>query len=120
MCAVLVGVPYTDGEGWTAGMGFPVKSAWHAWWAAILSHYPPPCVTLPDCCRTYTSIEGNTNQGRRCCYLVRTMYVCVCVCVYVCVCAVAGYATGYDVSGQGSGSGSGNGSFEFVTVKVLA
>lgn len=35
-------VPYTDGEAWTEGMGFPVKTSWHAW--------------------TYTSTEGNANQ----------------------------------------------------------
>jgi len=35
-------VPYTDGEGWTSGMGLPVKSSWHAW--------------------SYTSISGSTNQ----------------------------------------------------------
>jgi len=30
-------VPYTDGEAWTSGMGFPVKSAWHAWKYTSLS-----------------------------------------------------------------------------------
>lgn len=35
-------VPYTDGEGWTEGMGLPVKTAWHSW--------------------TYTSTTGNSNQ----------------------------------------------------------
>jgi len=35
-------VPYTDGEGWTEGMGYPVKNGWHHW--------------------TYTSTSGNTNQ----------------------------------------------------------
>jgi hypothetical protein len=35
-------VPYTDGEGWTGGMGLPVSSSWHPW--------------------TYTSIAGNANQ----------------------------------------------------------
>lgn len=35
-------VPYTDGYGWTEGMGYPVKTAWHHW--------------------TYTSTAGNSNQ----------------------------------------------------------
>lgn len=35
-------VPYTDGEGWTSGMGLPVKKSWHPW--------------------TYTSAQGNPNQ----------------------------------------------------------
>jgi len=35
-------VPYTDGEGWTEGMGYPVKDAWHHW--------------------TYTSEAGYANQ----------------------------------------------------------
>eukprot|EP01039_Chlorochromonas_danica_P000975 gene975-1059_t len=35
-------VPYTDGMGWTTGMGYPVQTAWHAW--------------------TYTSAEGNADQ----------------------------------------------------------
>lgn len=35
-------VPYTDGMGWTQGMGYPIKSAWHSW--------------------TYTSTSGNSNQ----------------------------------------------------------
>lgn len=35
-------VPFTDNEGWTENMGFPVKTAWHPW--------------------TYTSTDGNENQ----------------------------------------------------------
>lgn len=35
-------VPYTDGEMWTEGMGYPVKNNWHLW--------------------TYTSAAGNANQ----------------------------------------------------------
>jgi serine carboxypeptidase-like clade I len=35
-------VPYTDGEGWTSGMGLPVKNDWHSW--------------------SYTSTDGNANQ----------------------------------------------------------
>ena len=35
-------VPYTDGEAWTEGMGFPVKDEWHHW--------------------SYTSALGNANQ----------------------------------------------------------
>jgi len=35
-------VPYTDGQGWTEGMGYSVKNAWHAW--------------------TYTSVDGNEDQ----------------------------------------------------------
>lgn len=35
-------VPYTDGEGWTEGMGLPVSNSWHPW--------------------TYTSTAGNANQ----------------------------------------------------------
>jgi hypothetical protein len=35
-------VPYTDGEGWTSSLNYPVKSAWHSW--------------------QFTSFEGNSNQ----------------------------------------------------------
>ncbi len=35
-------VPYTDGEGWTSNMNFPIKNDWHSW--------------------QYTSANGNTNQ----------------------------------------------------------
>lgn len=35
-------VPYTDGQGWTEGMGYSVSKAWHPW--------------------TYTSTAGNANQ----------------------------------------------------------
>ncbi|RYH25296.1 hypothetical protein EON65_15585 [archaeon] len=38
----LIGVPYTDAEGWTQSMGYTEKTAWHPW--------------------TYTSSAGNTNQ----------------------------------------------------------
>jgi cathepsin A (carboxypeptidase C)/serine carboxypeptidase-like clade 1 len=36
-------VPYTDGQAWTKSMGFALKNPWHVW--------------------TYTSTEGNANQG---------------------------------------------------------
>ena len=35
-------VPYTDNDGWTKGMGFPVKQGWHKW--------------------AYTSANGAENQ----------------------------------------------------------
>ncbi len=35
-------VPYTDGEGWTTGMGLPVSNAWHQW--------------------TYTAQDGGAGQ----------------------------------------------------------
>lgn len=35
-------VPYTDGQAWTEGMGFPVEKSWHSW--------------------AYTSANGNDNQ----------------------------------------------------------
>lgn len=35
-------VPYTDGEGWTQSMGYPIRSAWHNW--------------------IYTSTAGNADQ----------------------------------------------------------
>ena len=35
-------MPYTDGEGWTSGMGIPIKNDWHSW--------------------SFTSANGNANQ----------------------------------------------------------
>ena len=89
MIYYLKGVPYTDGEAWTEGMGFPAKKSWHAW--------------------TYTSIDGNADQGT----LTSTTNSFHNIAQQSNLAVlVAGYATSYDVS-----SLKGTGSFEFVTVK---
>ncbi len=96
-------VPYTDGDAWTSGMGFPVKRQWQ--------------VRMRSSCATDTAlIRGRRSRGRlraKCSIPPRfgaqralqqsardTRWL-----------QVAGYSTEYDVSGVGRGS------FEFITVR---
>lgn len=57
--------------------------------------------------RTYTSTEGNSNQGKSLLLFAEASSILINSKIFL----VAGYATEYDVSAQGGGS------FAFVTVK---
>jgi carboxypeptidase C (cathepsin A) len=56
-------VPYTDGEAWTTGMGYPVADEWHAWFTADqVSGYATNYATSGNGSFSFVTVKGSGHM----------------------------------------------------------